>query len=135
MRRAFNRIMTVVSLVAMLAATSFAAPMCSLCAPSAPHHDAVQPTQSAHDHCGAAQTKSPEAASITRSQCAGNNFSCVTSSKLEKPALPLALSIHSLFVPAAQATESSPARSDSLRVFRSPDLNPTPLLLTTTLRV
>ena len=135
MSRHLQKLVTVISFIALLAATSFAAPMCALCAPSATHHGAVQPTESEHDHCGSAQTELPGAASITRSNCADDSLSCMVAPEPGKPAMPLASSIHTFFVPAAQVAEASLSQEDPLPPLRLTDLIPTPPLLATNLRV
>jgi len=130
-----KKLATVMSLIAMLAATALASPMCSICAPAATRHHAIQPARAVHDHCGSAQTKSPVAANIARADCPANNLSCIVSSEPEKPAMPSAPLIDILFVPAAQAAEASFSQKDFVPLIQSNALFPTPPLLTTNLRV
>jgi hypothetical protein len=134
MSRHLKKLATIMTLIAMLAATSLAAPMCDFCAPAAAQHHTIQPTRPVHDHCGAMHAESADGSRVSQSNCTDNGVSCVTFSGSVNPAMALASSVH-LFVPAQQATEPSPAGSDSLRNFIPAYLSPTPPLLTTTLRI
>jgi len=133
--RFFKKISAVLGIITILAATSLAGPMCGLCSASAAQHHGVKPAESAHDHCGAAHSKSASEPVITGWRCGDNHLSCMVASDSGKPAVPSASSTEIFFGLAALAIEGDLTQSDFPHLSPPPNLRPTSLLLTTKLRI
>jgi hypothetical protein len=134
MMSALHRFAAILSMVAMLATLSFAAPACSLCAPAVKSGTA-QAHKVAHDHCGSMQADSQNATHIAISHCGHEGAVCMTASQRDVAALQVASSVQvgpalsSRVTPVEVATNSSPP--DIKPLDQSQNL----VLLTANLRV
>jgi len=81
-----RRMLAIVAVVGILATTSFAAPLCALCAPPSAQRPVVQASRAGHDHCGSPAAGSPESPSVTVANCEHGGAGCVTAAEPERPA-------------------------------------------------
>jgi len=135
MMKVVKRIAGLVALVGILATASFATPVCALCAPFARQHDVIQSVKSAHDHCGSRRVEAPDPGSVASSHCGHSTSICMFPAEREHPAMQLASPHEVSFDLVTQAEAVITQDSISPWLTDPIGLTPTPLLLTTNLRV
>src|SRR6266436_5860463 len=99
-----KRMIGLLALVGIVATTSFAAPMCALCAPSSAQHHSAEAEKPPHDHCGAVHAEGPNAARVAISHCGHSGSICMFPPEREHPAVQLLSSVQDSFVPPAQVS-------------------------------
>jgi hypothetical protein len=135
MSRFFKQLATVISFIAVLAATSFASPMCAFCVPSSAQHHEIQSAKAAHDHCGSAQSNSSSRASVTLSKCAHSGNVCMLANDRVRLGTGSASSVQITALAPLKLLAVDTDQSASPPLAMPVRLRPSPLLLTTNLRV